>query len=502
MNDYHNRNAFDNARTVLPRFKPTEGPCLYGNVLIERLANDLEATVKAPRGLIMPKLISAISTCLQPLLDVQTPDGRIIPSSCYFIILAKSGERKSGVERKVFKPIDDFQEKQDELYIERMRSYRRRLVVFEEKEKVLKKEFRKAVVKGKGEEEIERKFNDLLESWPKCPYEMQLIYTDTTPEALIDGMSRGVKYVAIASGEGGSVLSSALMRDYPLLNSGYGGETLKKSRKTSGSSIVVDPRITISIDAQPDVFDALLKKNGKILHSSGFLARCFTAMPTSKIGTRYYTEFAYQENHYEEYCKRLKGYLEKLLDVLSDEVPRKVKKLSEEANIKMISIGDAIEHEMNPGGMFHGHEEYASKLTDKILRLACLLDGFENGLDSDVCVEAVNHALHLGMYFAGQHLQIFKYATQEEREEELLLGWINKKRQEGIRYIKKNDVRRCVPTELRNSQKLNVILERLRIRRELNRYMAYKTECVDLMPGLLIDNAVAMSLGGGSGRIY
>jgi len=502
MTGYHDiRHDIENSRKILPRYNTMEGPCLYGGVLIEKLADELEEAIKAPRGLIMPKLISAIAVCLQPLLDAQTPDGRVIPPSCYFIILAKSGERKSGVESKVFKPIDDFQEKLDKLYVERMRIYRRRLVIFEEKEKVLKKEFRKCVAKGEGAEEIERKINDLLEDWPQCPDEMQLVYTDTTSEALIDGMSRGCKYVAIASGEGGSVLSSAVMRDYPLLNSGYGGETLKKSRKTSGSSIVVEPRITISVDAQPDIFYSLLEKNGDILQSSGFLARCFMAMPTSKVGTRYFTEFEHQENYYEEYCKRLKGYLEMLLDVLSGEEPRRVKKLSKDARKKMISIGNAIEHEMNPGGIFHGHEEYASKLTDKILRLACLLDGFEYGLDSDICVGAVDHALHLGMYFAGQHLQIFKHMTQEEKEEELLLVWINKKRQEGMRYFRKNDVRRRVPTELRNSQKLNMTLERLAIRGEVCRYMAHKTECVDVMPWLPIDNFMAVSLGG-SGRLY
>ncbi|MGC3875044.1 YfjI family protein [Halomonas sp. GXIMD04776] len=502
MTGYHDiRNDIENSRTILPRYNSMEGPCLYGGVLIEKLADDLEATIKAPRGLIMAKIISAVSTCLQPLLDAQTPDGRIIPSSCYFIILAKSGERKSGVESKVFQPINDFQEKLDELYVERMRIYQRDLVVFEEKEKVLKKELRRSVAKGEDSEEAERKMHGLFEDWPKCPREMQLVYTDTTSEAFIDGMSRGCKYVAIASGEGGSVLSSAVMRDYPLLNSGYGGETLKKTRKTSGSSMVVGPRITISIDAQPDVFYALLEKNGEILHSSGFLARCFMAMPTSKVGSRYYMEMEHQEGHYEEYCKRLEGYLEKFLDVLSDEGSRRVKKLSEDAKKKMISIGNAIEHEMNPGGIFHGHEEYASKLTDKILRLACLLDSFENGLDSYICVDAVDHALHLGMYFAGQHLQIFKYTTKEEKEEELLLGWINKKRQEGMRYIRKNDVRRRVPTALRSSQKLNMTLERLEVRGEVCRYMANKTECVDVMPWLLVDHLMAMSLGG-SGRIY
>lgn len=501
MNGYHDiRSDIENSRGILPLYEPMKGPCLDEDMLLNKLANEFEETVNAPRGLIISKLISAMSICLQPLLDAETPNGRIIPSSCYFIILAKSGERKSGVESKVFKPINDFQESLDEIYVENMRGYRKNLAVVKEKEKVLKKEFRRAVAKGEGEEEVEKNLEALLDKWPECPQPTQLIYTDTTSEAFMEGLSQGCKYAAIASGEGGAVLSSAVMRDYPLLNSGYGGETLKKSRKISGSHIVVDPRITISVDVQPDVFDALLEKNGEILHSSGFLARCFMAMPTSKVGSRYYMETEQQENHYEEYCNRIKKYLDRLLSVLSGEEPRRVKKLSRDAKKKMISVGNAIEHEMNPGGIFYGHEEYASKLTDKILRLACLLDGFENGLESDICVGAVDHALHLGMYFAGQHMQIFKHTTQDEKEEEMLMGWIKKKRQEGVRYIQKNFIRRHAPTKLRNSSKLNMTLGRLEVRGEVCRYMAHKTECVDVMPWLTLDQMMAMSLG--SVRLY
>ncbi|MEA3250607.1 MAG: YfjI family protein [Pseudomonadota bacterium] len=496
------RYAIENSRSILADYNQRESYKLFEDVLIEKVVCEISASIKAPRALVMTKVISALSIGLQPLVDVQTPDGRIIPTSEYFFIIAKTGERKSAAEKKIYKPIYGAQIEFDKIHAELMRHYRRKLVIFEEKLKALKKDLRKGVSKGEDTDEIERMIEELLEAWPEHPCHIQLVDTDITPEALIYGMSQGSKYAAIASGEGGSVLRSAVMNDAPLINGLWGGETSGKKRKTTSSSMVVDGRLSISIDVQPEVFDEFLKKNGKIMHGSGFFARCFMSWPSSMIGMRYSEKTDNREDHYEEYLKRLTSYLKKLPSVVSGDEPRQVIKLSENAEKKMVTITNAIEHESNLGGMFEGHEGYSSKLAEKILRLACLLNVFEYGVDADITEGAVDHALHLGMYYAGQHLEIFKYKSPEEKDDELLLEWVSKKRHRGIRYIKKNDIRQQVcPIDLRNAKRLNPALERLEQHGEVKKYMYYKTECVDLMPGLPVDITTAMPFMG-SGRIY
>jgi hypothetical protein len=322
-----------------------------------------------------------------------------------------------------------------------------------------------------------------------------LIYTDVTPEALIDDMSRGSKYAAIASGEGGSVLRSSALKDYPMINSLWGGESVKKERKTVRSNVVTDGRLTLSLDVQPDVFNSFLQKNGDILQSSGFFARCFMAMPSSRIGSRYYVKMERKNQHLKQYVERLEGHLRKITAVLSGNESRRVIKMSDGAERKLISIINAVEHELNPEGLFFNQEGYGSKHADKVLRLACLLNVFENGLDSEIIEGAVDHALHLSMYFASQHFEIFKYTSQEEKEEEILLNWINRKQQQGTRFIQKNTIRKCVSPALRNSQKLNATLERLECRGYIVKYMVERTECVDLMPWLPVGPAAHILVG-------
>ncbi|XKF14690.1 DUF3987 domain-containing protein [Halomonas sp. BLK-85] len=510
------RYAIDNSRVILADYNQGENFKLYENVLIEQVSYELAELIKAPRALVLTKLLSALCIGLQPLADVQTPDGRVIPTSSYFFILAKSGERKSGAEKKIYKPITDVQREFDKIHAELMRHYPRKLLIFEEKLKALKKDLRKAVSKEEDTEEIERKIEELFEVKPECPRDIQLTNTDTTSEALLDGMARGSKFAAIASGEGGSVLRSALFNDSPMLNGLWGGEVARKARKTTQSSVVLDGRLTISLDVQPEVFEDFLEKKGKALSASGFFARCFITWPDSLIGSRYFEksgdhdcrddehaeEFEDGDTHFDEYARRMTGYLEKLPRVLSGDEPRVVIKLSKNADKKMVSIGNAIEHETNPGGMFEGHEEYASKLAEIILRLACLLNIFEKGLDSDICAGAVEHALYLGMYYAHEHVRIFKCQSPEDKDDELLLEWVRKKRHQGIRYVKKNHIRQQVcPIDLRNAKRLNPALERLEQRGEIKGYMAVRTECVDLMPWSPVDSVEAMLLGY-SGRVY
>lgn len=496
MTGYHDvRYAIENSRVILPDYRKREIPKLYGEVLFEKVVDELEVMIQAPRGLILTKVLSALSIGLQHLVDVQTPDGRVMPAACYFITIAKTGERKSGVESKVYQPIDHVQKELDEIYAKCMGDYRRNFEIFEEKQKVLKKELRKSVAKGECSENIEMRLCELTKNQPYQEPKIQMIYTDVTSEALIDDMSSCCKYVAIASGEGGAVLKSSAIKDYPMLNSMWGGEPVKKGRKTVRSNMVSDGRLTLSLDVQPEVFDSYLQKHGNIMQASGFFARCFMAQPNSNVGSRFYMKTDIDDQHYQKYVTRLKEYLSRITGVLSGSETRRVIKLTDGAENKMISIINAVEYELNPGGFFCNHEGYGSKHADKILRLACLLNVFEDGLDSDIHEGAVDHALHLSMYFASQHCEIFKYISQEEKEEEVLLSWISRKRQKGTRYIKKNDIRRGVSPILRNSEKLNATLERLESRDDVRSYMAGETECVDLMPWLPIGGITAQLVG-------
>lgn len=497
MSGYYDiQHAIQNSRSILSDYRlERELTKPYGKILIERVADELQETIQAPRGLIVAKLLSAVSIGLQHLVDVRTPRGEVIPTSCYFITLAKSGERKTAVESAVYKPIYEFQRELDEQSEKRLRDYSIELEMFEEKKRFLKKKIKRLLGKEVCTKDAEDQLMALHEKKPQPPSDMQIIHTDSSAEAFVDRMSKGCRYAAIASGEGGVVLKSSAIKS-PAVLCLYNGETVKITRKTSESSLVVDGRLTVSIDVQPGVFEEFFRKYGGIMDASGFFARTFIAQPESTIGRRYQAKEKSESVFYSEYFKRLDGYIRLLPGTLSGKEPRVVVHLDEGAEKRIVMINNAIEHEMNPGGMFEGHDGYGSKLGEKILRLACLLSVFEQGPQEKIKSAVIDHALHLAMYFVMQHREIFDQTSQEERDEVHLQEWIDKKRSMGIRYIKKNYVRRTiVPESLRNSKRLNAAIDRLVQKQNIGQYHSEKTACLDFFPWLTFDYATAMSVG-------
>lgn len=500
------RYAIQNSRIILADYGfQKEVRKTHGNTLIEKVADELQQEIQAPRGLIIAKLLSALSIGLQHLVDVQTPRGEVVPISCYFITLAKSGERKTAVESAAYKPIYEFQKELDEQSEKRQRDYSLELEIFEEKKRFLKKKIKRLLGKEECTKDAEAQLKALHEEKPQPPSDMQIIHTDSSAEAFVDRMSKGCKYAAIASGEGGVVLKSSAIKS-PAVLCLYSGETVKITRKTSESSVVVNGRLTVSIDVQPGVFEEYFSKYGEVMEASGFFARTFMARPESTIGRRYKAkeESVNRSTNYSDYYEKLDAYVRMLPGILSGEKARIVVQLDEDAEEKMVMINNAIEHEMNPGGIFEGHDGYGSKLGEKILRLACLLSVFEQGPQEKINSAVIDHSLHLAMYFVKQHREIFNQASQEERDEVLLQEWIDKKRSMGIRYIKKNTVRRVVvPESLRNSKRLNAAIDRLVQKQSVVQYFSGNTVCLDFFPWLTFDYVAAMSVGGSfSGRRY
>jgi hypothetical protein len=80
------------------------------------LVMELYWKTKAPIELVVASILGAISVTCQNLVDVRVPVvGSISPVSLCITVLAKSGERKTTVDKLTMKAIRDFETKQAEL---------------------------------------------------------------------------------------------------------------------------------------------------------------------------------------------------------------------------------------------------------------------------------------------------------------------------------------------------------------------------------------------------
>ena len=94
-------------------FKLGNEPSLAAVPLISDAVNEAVVNIQAPRAIILNAVLTAISTALQGLVDVQKPNGQVTPCSLMLLAIANSGERKSTVENAFLQPFRDFQFEQE-----------------------------------------------------------------------------------------------------------------------------------------------------------------------------------------------------------------------------------------------------------------------------------------------------------------------------------------------------------------------------------------------------
>ena len=110
------------------------------------LAMELHRNTQAPIELIVSSILGAISVTCQNAINVRVPVvNSISPVSLCITLLAKSGERKSTVDKLVMKPIHEFEANQAELLKPKMTQYQADFMAWSVEKKVILKAIEKAL---------------------------------------------------------------------------------------------------------------------------------------------------------------------------------------------------------------------------------------------------------------------------------------------------------------------------------------------------------------------
>ncbi len=109
------------------------------------IALELQRNTQAPIELIVSSLLGAISVTCQNAVDVRVPVvDSITPVSLCITVLAKSGERKTTVDRLTMKSIRDFEARQEELLKPKLNQYQADWTAWNIKRKAILKAIEKA----------------------------------------------------------------------------------------------------------------------------------------------------------------------------------------------------------------------------------------------------------------------------------------------------------------------------------------------------------------------
>lgn len=200
------------------------------------------------------------------------------PLQLYVVVSALPSERKSPVLSAILAPIRAFIKNHNEIHASEVAAN-------QSKRAILRKKWEKAISKG-NEEEATQLAEELQTTPDLRP--LELLLTDSTPEALAKAMGRNDGRMAFASGEGGlfNVLAGAYSEQVNLdvMLQGYSGEAVAIERVSRESVRIEHASLDITLAVQPQVLEKFL--SNEVMLERGLAARFLYSEPPSRLGTR------------------------------------------------------------------------------------------------------------------------------------------------------------------------------------------------------------------------
>ncbi|CAI1733780.1 Uncharacterised protein [Serratia fonticola] len=431
--------------------------------LLYKTFHNVSNKTQAPEGLIANTLLAAISLACQGHIDVSPIEGLVHPTSLYTYAIAESGERKSSVDDEIMAPFQAFDLAMSEAHVALQRNYEARHQIWSTKQSAY---FNMIKRKTKRNEPTDAEELQLLEHKarePQRPCLRKLLYSNTTPQALLADMDGVGRSVGLIADEGGTILDRGVMQDLSSLNQFWDGGSMSVDRKTTTSIRITEGRLTFSVQVQRAVHERFLRRQGDVPRGSGFNARCLSVEVDESTSTKGYRVIDGRYMH-RDGLDRFHERISELLESHVNGQPRKILCFSREAQVRWMEYANHIEHQIRPGGTYHSISDIASKMANNIARIAALIQYVTEG-EGEISRTKVDAAFDICQWYAYQALRMFSpkaECLQNTRDAGELLVWLDRKfREKNVMSMKKNDIRRNGPSGLRDKEKLAAALDLL-----------------------------------------
>ncbi|WP_146348522.1 DUF3987 domain-containing protein [Phaeobacter marinintestinus] len=214
---------------------------------------------QAPIEIAAQSVLASASLGTQVIADVQTLGGTA-PVSLYALTIARSGERKSSVDKILTKSIRDWERTQWARYEDEVEKWKNDHAIWKADHELAMKVFKT----GKGDRTAATADLDALGPEPKPPVEPAVIVSDPTVEGIQKLLAKGKMSLGMFSDEGGQFLGGfGMSKDNRLktistLSSLWDGTPITRTRAGDGTKTLFGRRITMHLMVQPKVAQGLL----------------------------------------------------------------------------------------------------------------------------------------------------------------------------------------------------------------------------------------------------
>lgn len=422
-------------------------PC-FSSAVLEAAEN-----LKLPHPFVCLTALSTIAAVLQELVDIEMPSGNALPVSLNTLVTVPSGGGKNRTINLFKRSIEEFEAQQVLASEREMAAYKTKYEIWYHQRKDWLKKQRKVL---SGDELVEVLMaHDQKVPVPPKPFRM--VFEDTTPEALLASLGEGGHGAWLVTSEGGIILSQHSMKNMPALNQLWSGDRVTVDRKTTGSFVLADVRISVLIMSQPRIFEDFIRRYGGLARESGFFARCLVlAVPSSVVGQ-------YEDGQVLNWQKleQFHMVLRRFLSMSVSGISRSAIRFSPEARRRWIAIKNAVVEESRMGGRFTDFPDLAARTPENIARISALLHFFESR-SGDITVETLDYACRLCLWHVDQFVQMFSKRSTAEEDAQLLYQWFMARYDNNSQVAhRKNSIRQSCPNSLRKDGRFDAAFELL-----------------------------------------
>ena len=427
-------------------------PPLVRNAIIETQKN-----TQAPLAMVATSALTAISIACQNQIDVCRPGNLHGPVNLSSLILADSGERKTTVDK-----------------------------VFMKAQKALESKFHKEIRAGKDYKATESELETHLNKPPVPPQIRRTIFNETTIEVMLKYYSDSNRSFALVSSEGGVIFDSRAMSKLGIINTLWDGGSLFIDRKSSPGINLKEPRLTISVMIQPDVYHkGFCTRKKEIVKTSGHHARFLMCQPTSTQGTRIITGDNYSSQYQDLFEERINELIDESLAMSGE---RRCLHFSPQAARIWTDYYNDVESKLGGLGPLRHCREYAAKNAEYMARLAGLIY-HSSGEEGEISPYTAEMARELAIWYGNEYVRLSNPLTFDNSaltvpvrlipEELELFNWIKSYCiEKGILCMKKNDNLQRGPNRFRKKDKINWLLDLLYEQNRVVPVIEGKTLCV------------------------
>lgn len=448
-------------------------------------ALELHNNTGAPLGLIAASTLTAMSLVMQGLINVRRLDGLEGPVSAWYLIVAESGERKTGTDEKNLKTIREFDVEQAKQFKSKMLAFETAMQAWEVERKAILSAIKKSTTKEEPTDDLKKRLNIHAATMPKKPRLIRLLYNDASPAGLKSCLGENSNSIGLVSDEGASIFCGQAITDLSLHNSLWGGATIQVDRAKK-SLTIVDPRLTISVMVQPGTLQRYLDRKGEEASEQGFFARFNFCSPLSTQGTRFIYNSVTSWQHLPIFQARIREIADANVGQDGEPVEKITLSFTPQAQERWISAYNDIESRVSPGREFFNVKDYAAKLADNMARLAALFHFFD-GNEGQISLDTLERAITVQVWFANEYLRLFSPPPQMPQEQrdafDLEIWFAQYLRRIGVLVnIKRNYILQRVPIAMRKHDRFDVAVNVLFGAGKIGGIMEGKTRWITLNP--------------------